>query len=397
MEELAEPKISNRRLVYVVAIYLLFLFGTLFLALQNQILIDEILCALLFDVIILSVLFITMIRKRVTNRLSYAGMSYRRLFVYLLIGWIVTAAGIYLPEFMTPFAFVVYILASHLDDVLTMGIALYFNCMFCLLCGTSMYVLYCYYLVILVNSFLAQYLKNKNKSFFVFAYACVLAVNFFLPIAFSYFIYAKVAQTTVLYAAVYALLLVLFVWLLYPALLRMDDKANQTAYEILLDDEYALVADLQRYSMAEYLHARRVSELSSECAAEIDANELACACGGLYYRMGKMLGEPSIKNAVIMATNHCFPPEVIAILAEFEGKERLPQSPESAIVQMVDALVTRLELMDKNTMSSSWNQDMLIYQTLNEFSNAGMYDEAGLSMNQFLRIREKLVQEGITV
>ena len=37
---------------------------------------------------------------------------------------------------------------------------------------------------------------------------------------------------------------------------------------------------------------------------------------------------------------------------------------------------------------------MVIYQTLNEFSTNGMYDNAGMSMNMFLKIREYLVQEG---
>ena len=82
-------------------------------------------------------------------------------------------------------------------------------------------------------------------------------------------------------------------------------------------------------------------------------------------------------------------------MKEFEGKKRRPQTPESAIVQMVDALVTKIDLMDKDVMSSVWNESMVIYQTLNEFSNDGMYDEAELSMNQFLKVREKLVQEGI--
>ncbi len=397
MGELDEPKISNRRLVYIVLIYLLFIFGTLVLALQNKILIDEILCALLFGIVVLSVFFITLIRKRLSGQLTYAGMSYRRLFIYLLIGWLVTYTGIYMPEFMTPFAFVVYILASHLDDVMTMGMTMYFSCMFCLLCGTSMYVMYCYFLVILVNTFFAQYLKGQSRSLFKPVYLCILLVNFYFPLAFSYLMYLQVTSDKLLYAGINAVLLTLFVIAIYPVLLRMDHNAKLTDYEILLDDEYALIADLQRYSMAEYLHARRVSELAADCAAEIHVDELACACGGLYYRMGKMLGEPEIKNAVNMATNHCFPPEVVAILYEFEGKERLPQTPESAIVQMVDALITRLELMDKNTMASSWNQDMLIYQTLNEYSNSGMYDEAGLSMNQFLRIRETLVQKGIRI
>ena len=36
---------------------------------------------------------------------------------------------------------------------------------------------------------------------------------------------------------------------------------------------------------------------------------------------------------------------------------------------------------------------MLIYQTLNELMAQGIYDESGLSMNQFLAVRERLVKE----
>lgn len=44
-------------------------------------------------------------------------------------------------------------------------------------------------------------------------------------------------------------------------------------------------------------------------------------------------------------------------------------------------------------MASEWNQDMVIYQTLNEYSASGIYDQSGLGMNMFLKIREYLVNE----
>ena len=46
-------------------------------------------------------------------------------------------------------------------------------------------------------------------------------------------------------------------------------------------------------------------------------------------------------------------------------------------------------------LSASWSPEMVIYQTLNELSAAGTYDESGLSMNQFLKVRELLVHEEI--
>jgi hypothetical protein len=36
---------------------------------------------------------------------------------------------------------------------------------------------------------------------------------------------------------------------------------------------------------------------------------------------------------------------------------------------------------------------MIIYQTLNEYSRSGIYDQSGMSMNQFLKVREVLTKE----
>ena len=36
---------------------------------------------------------------------------------------------------------------------------------------------------------------------------------------------------------------------------------------------------------------------------------------------------------------------------------------------------------------------MVIYQTLNDESSSGIYDHSGLTMNQFLKIREFLAKE----
>ena len=95
-------------------------------------------------------------------------------------------------------------------------------------------------------------------------------------------------------------------------------------------------------------------------------------------------------NGVSISQNRCLPEPVVRIISEYGGIMQKPSTPESAIVQMVDSLVTKVEALG-DTMESSWNQEMLIYQTLNEFSNEGMYDESGLTMNQFLKIRDCLI------
>ena len=62
-------------------------------------------------------------------------------------------------------------------------------------------------------------------------------------------------------------------------------------------------------------------------------------------------------------------------------------------MQISDMIVTKFDLLDKDTFSTGWNRDIVIYQSMNEKSSEGLYDQCGLSMNQFLKIRELLVKE----
>ena len=89
----------------------------------------------------------------------------------------------------------------------------------------------------------------------------------------------------------------------------------------------------------------------------------------------------------------CFPEELQQILAEYRGEIKLPSTKESAIVHMVDALVIKMEVLQDKVAGSKWNHDMMIYQTLNELSSAGVYDESGLSINEYIRARDFLTKE----
>ena len=60
---------------------------------------------------------------------------------------------------------------------------------------------------------------------------------------------------------------------------------------------------------------------------------------------------------------------------------------------MIDAILLKIELLDKQVGNSQWNREVLIYQTLNEYSTAGLYDSSGLSINTFIKIRELLAKE----
>ncbi len=395
----AERNLSIRRMFYILTIFVTFLCGTWFLAMQNTLLLDELICVLVFDVVFLSIFVIRLMRERISGALFYQGTSYYRFFILFAMGWIIAIAGSYLDDYLMPIGLLVFWLASGLTEAMALEVGLYFVVLICLLCGRGTYSIFCYCLILAGDAFFAGYfISIKEKKIILAKIMMYLMCGLYqlcLPIMFYYLNFGKVAKSIVGPLVIEAVCVVFFVAILFPWLITFNRSERRTSYDMLLEEDYPLLEDLRRFSESEYFHAIKVYELCSICAKEINIDVKACAAGGLYYRIGKMLGSPEIENAVKEATNRCFPPEVIAILEEYEGEKRLPQTPESAIVHMVNALVERIELMDNEEMENSWNEDMLIYQTLNEFSNTGVYDQAKLSMNQFLRIREKLVQEGI--
>lgn len=160
-----------------------------------------------------------------------------------------------------------------------------------------------------------------------------------------------------------------------------------------MDDSYSLARELEVFSKAEFIHARRVSKVASRCAKLVGADERICAAAGFYYRIGVIEGDEIAQSGVGIVQRESFPEEVARIICEYNGEIEPLSTSESAIVHMVDALIKKLEaLQNRESMSSDWNQDMVIYQTLNEFSSSGIYDNSGLSMNRFLQIREYLVK-----
>ncbi len=390
--EYEENKPSNTRVISLVMIFCLNLAASFFMVYHNQLLLDDLLCITAIDIICFMFLVIALYRKRITGRIaSGASTNYRKLVVIIAICWILTMLSMVLPDFYAPVILIVFLLSTTCDDILTLTLALSMNIMYCITCGVSSYMIICYSLMILCSTLLLAFCDSSAH--FIEILIMLFSLQIVFPVIFYYFSYLEMNRWVFLYGMIEGFVLCIYLLWIHPKLKKRISVEEEQKYNEIISEDYTLVVDIRRFSLAEYHHALRVSRLSYMCAAEIGVHKQTAACGGFYYRLGKMEGEPEIDNAIRLAVNHCFPRDVIEIMKEYNGILRLPQTPESAIVHMVDALVTKIELLDSDTMSSSWNQDMVIYQTLNELSQKGIYDDSGLTMNQFLKVRECLVKE----
>ena len=297
----------------------------------------------------------------------------------------------YLPAFIRPFMLFPLIFAALSNEVIGFCCSMHFLIVFILTNSGDFYEVVCYGIAIAVASVLAKALTEKAMRIWIGL------LLFFVHIAFSaafyYLAMEQMDYEILIYSGISGVVIFLFASILFGAIRKDSMKEFHNRLLDVISDDYAVVKALRKDFPGEYHHARKVADISYRCAKEIGLDVRLAETAAFYYRIGKWQGEPHVERGVEKAIALCLPQEVVEIVAEYYGEQKLPSSPVSALVHMVDSLSIKIEAMSKDVGLSSWNQEMIIYQTLNEYSNTGIYDESGLGMNQFLKAREYLVKE----
>ena len=390
-------RFSLMRFVYGIVIALFFIVGTIIICALNSILIDKFICMIAINVCYFLLWFLSITRKRLAGLLpEFNYISYGKITLVIIFDWIIIiACSVFAPDFFAPVMVISLLSSTVFDDGLSNAVGLYFVFILSICSDFSVYMILCYVLLIVFGSMIAPFFNTKDPLEKIYSLLIIFAINTLVSLVFYYFSYLEISLSTVISGMLSGLVVCLISSILVPIFNRAVEIAQYDKYDDFLTPDYDLCQDVRKFSYIEYTHALRVSRLSRICAEEIHANSGLAACAGFYYRLGKIEGEPVIDNAVKIANNHCFPEDVIKVLSEYGGIVSLPSTKESAIVHMVDSVVTKIELFDSDSMSSTWNQNMVIYQTINELSQKGYYDNSGLTMNQFLVIRERLTKEDI--
>ena len=389
-----DEKMPGKRLQHFGVIAVLTVLLSILFAYVKGLRVDSLLIVLMTDIIFLAVVLYMLESCRMAGSFgSGQSCNYGRIADWYGIFCAVAAGCCFLPSFACPAA----AMALFLSMVSTVEAAITLSGFLCVLLGIAQggdfYALAAYCVLIVIGAQLAKTMRDKKLRF----WGCLVlfGVSVCIPLLFHYLAYERsslrIFGLNVLFGAATVFAYTVFAERIYDK----SDQEDESTYEKIIDENYPFVVDMKNYSMAEYIRAVKAATISRRCASLIGANELAAAAGGFYYRVGILEGEPFVENGVRLAKEGCFPAAVTEILSEYGSEEKLPSTRESAIVHMVDAYIRKAEQLKSQETSDSWNPEMVIYQMLNELSASGIYDNSGLSMNQFLKVRELLVHEEI--
>lgn len=382
-----------KRAINIAIMFFVTFVSTSAICLFHDLWIDEIAGVILTDVIFF-LLFVYILENNRLKRLISGNREtdFRKVRIGYSVAALILLSGSFFPEFLKPAILIPMLMMACSSQMIAFSTGIFYNMMLCLILGLGVQELVLYSLMTLFGCILAEAMETER--FQKWCYLIILCLFTAMPAVFYYLTYQEIKKSLLLYGAIEGIIVNVILLFGYKKIGEIRDLEVPDLLDQMLDDGYPMVRELSEFSKAEYNHARRVSATAKKCAGIVSADEKVCATAGFYYRIGIIDGELIVRSGIHIAQKHCFPESVLRIISEYNGEETLPSTVESAIVHMADGLIKKLEVLDKQqTMASEWNQDMVIYQTLNEFSANGLYDKSGLSMNMFLKIREYLVKE----
>lgn len=381
-----------KRYLNIVYMLLTAFIGTSLLSLLHGRYMDEVVVYLIIDVVFMTLFYFVLEHNRMLRAISAnRETTFRKIMNAYLVCWFLTVISSFFPEYIKPMIAVPFIMAAFGTQNIAMCTGVFFDVILCLAIGSSIQEMALYILLTLVGCMLAT--DFHNSSYQLWYEMIIVSLSTILPALFYYLAYREIKMQLVLVGALEGVVFSLAMHLFYKRGVTWAQEEVSDMLEDMLDDSYALRSELRNFSKADYNHAKRVSAISEKCAGIVEADEKLCAAAGFYYRIGILEGDSIVASGIHIAQRECFPEDVIRIIGEYNGELELPSTIESAIVHMVDGLMKKIEVLDSDMMSSDWNQNMVIYQTLNDFSAQGLYDKSGLTMNMFLKIREYLVNE----
>ncbi len=391
--EMAENEtLSHYRVISFLVIALCMMSITSFYCFIEKVGFDIWICNYTIDILFfLAFIFQLEYERNRANIACNIETTYLRIAVGFGICTVITAGIYFLPAYVRPVLIFPIVMYAVCNTVISISVSLYFTIEICLIANLHEYEIALYLLMIVLGIIWVRALDDKEYHLYVCMALAV--VSFILPLIFLYFETQTLEFQRLLYSGINSVIIFFICFFMFKRIRSGTVEEVQNQLVDVLSDSYPEVIELRLYSKAEYLHAITVSKACFECAKALGMRADLCAAAGFYYRMGMWKGEPHVQNGIFFAKRLCFPTELTQILSEYYGEERLPSTKESALVHIVDATVKKLQVLKNEATASEWNKELLIYQTLNDFSQSGIYDASGLSMNQFLQIRELLIKE----
>ena len=174
------------------------------------------------------------------------------------------------------------------------------------------------------------------------------------------------------------------------------DAEDFMRLEALAEETAPLLARFsQKYPKA-FLHVRRVALFATEVAERMDGvNAMLVKCGGYYHEIGRLRGEKTLENTLIVAEEENFPVALREVLRGHTINGDKPASKEAALLLLTDSICGMCEHL-KKTQKGKIVVGRIIEKTITLRLNKGDLSYSGLTAGDLTVIfntMEEIIKE----
>ncbi len=161
---------------------------------------------------------------------------------------------------------------------------------------------------------------------------------------------------------------------------------KEKKYIDYIKDDFPPIKELRENSLRIYYHTLEVADLSAAAAASIHADAMLARAGAMYHDIGKAFSNNYVQAGVVIARENDVPKEILDIIEEHNGKLRIPQSKEAAIVLLADTIISTKEYMSK--IGKKMEEMKIIDSVMSLRLDSGLLDESGLDLTEYKEIKK---------
>lgn len=245
-----------------------------------------------------------------------------------------------------------------------------------------------FYLIFgLVVCFATEFMKTVKD--IVYSFIVIGTAYCSLVIIWMFYNYGKIDYFGIIpgMLQVFITFFVLFITIVSSKYIGVKKKNMKDRYLKLCDEDYPPIAEMRDTSLRVFYHTLEVADLSAAAALAIGADDVLCRTGAMYHDIGKTISRDYVPAGVLIAKEYKIPKDVIAIIEEHNGKKRLPQTKEAAIVLLADSLVSTKDYMLRTNVSKI-NQKKIIDSVMSLRMEGNLLDDVGFTLKEYSIIKE---------
>ncbi len=380
-------KISPKRLIYVISIFLCSIITDIFLV--NFTRTEAYALIGLFSgsviLILLGVLWLEF--DRVTHKYSEEKYSnFCRIFVVFAISCVIVVVCALLGLDIVPFSVISMAFSLITDPTTGVIFGTYFSFLYNSVIATDYRYFLLFLILVVVGSVVAGLFTDRDT---IPGGSIILLCTHVISCTVTTFtVSQKLGVLPVVYSMAYGVVSILAAVCMGFYVNKVVDVKQQHVILKLIEPDSKAVNAWKTFSPKQYKYCSKVSELAYEAAGYIGADAALAKAGAIFCRIGLMEGEDLVKTNIVVGERYNFPTNLIQLIYETADRDHFPSMKESAIVIMADRCMRAFVKMETDSAKMGWNREIVLQQLFNSATTEGLLDECGISMKEYLSIKD---------